>query len=338
MSDPHFTILLPARNGAPYIREAIESVVAQTWRNWRLIVLENASTDDTLAIARSFVDPRIEIWPEAEPMGIHANWHRGTAHLVETQAESSFLTFLGQDDYYYPDYFTKIAGLIRADPTATIYQTMFDLVDFDSDLIRACRPIPVVEDWRDLTATLCWSLRDSYATGPVFRISDYLAVGEIPDLPLLIYSDHLLFMRMTRRGHKACLPTIDFAYRLRRGSTSFSLSTEKVNADVEALSLFVNALREEFADFSDTKPGFAAMTSLLARELFLLNTPIIRHSLNALNKTRIARLLTLYAEISRGVPARYFAGATATPSRLVLTLRRANLTRRMLHQYLVRKF
>src|ERR1700751_4565114 len=56
---PQITVLMPAYNAGTYIREAITSVLQQSFKNFELLVVNDGSTDDTLSIALSFYDPRI---------------------------------------------------------------------------------------------------------------------------------------------------------------------------------------------------------------------------------------------------------------------------------------
>jgi O-antigen biosynthesis protein len=60
-SRPRVTVLLPVYNGAAYIAEAIESILAQTFRDFSLVIYEDGSTDDTLATIKRYDDPRIEL-------------------------------------------------------------------------------------------------------------------------------------------------------------------------------------------------------------------------------------------------------------------------------------
>ena len=61
------SVIIPVRNGAGFIHEAVESVLAQTWVAFELIVVDNASTDDTVSIVERFQDPRIRILREPRP-------------------------------------------------------------------------------------------------------------------------------------------------------------------------------------------------------------------------------------------------------------------------------
>ena len=58
-------VLMPVYNAAPYIEQAIGSIVSQTHENWRLLIQDDGSTDDSLSLARACAarDSRIEILP-----------------------------------------------------------------------------------------------------------------------------------------------------------------------------------------------------------------------------------------------------------------------------------
>ena len=59
------TVVLPVRNGDPFIRDAVHSILNQSWHDFELIVVDNCSTDSTIAIVKSFQDSRIRIVHES---------------------------------------------------------------------------------------------------------------------------------------------------------------------------------------------------------------------------------------------------------------------------------
>jgi len=335
MSVSEFLIILPVKNGGHYVRKAIESVLAQTVENWKMVILENFSTDDTISVIESYKDSRISLISSSESLGIYDNWNRAFG-VVKDHDPQTIVTFLGHDDYFSPNFLKEIQAAAAAYPDATIYQTLFDLIDAEGSLIRACRPIPNREDWFNIMASLCWALRDSYGTGYAFRAKDYVAVGGMPDLPMLLYSDHLLFTRLTRRGYKVCVPINGFAYRLHHGSTSGAVSKERFQAHADALILFMGVLHDEFAEFTSTDLGQAAVASLLGRELFLLETPFVLQSLASNTRAELARLQATYQKSGRGVPMTQLYGAPSSASRSVYLLRRINLMARFLKTKLTR--
>lgn len=334
MAGPDFTILLPTRNGGRYLDEAMRSVLAQSDPDWTLVVLEDASTDDTVERLGRYDDPRITVVRSAEPLSIRANWHRGVGWLEQHGAGDALVTFLGHDDLLAPDFVATIKALCVDHPSATLYQTHFDLIDAGGDTLRPCRPIGERESWRDLLAALCWGIRDSFGTGYVFRASDYRRVGGIPDLPLLLYSDHLLFTRLTRLGYKACAPDATFSYRLHVGSVSNGLAVTKLEAQASALIAFVDIIDREMTAFGDTDAGRAALASLLARELFFFETPMIRGRLSSDSRQGLDRLRARAEEAGRGLPLDRLIGPPTSNGRALLLLRRLGLASKMLRSRL----
>ncbi len=89
------SICIPTYNGAKFLEQALDSVKAQTYRNIEVIISDDNSTDNTLAIAENFrkdVDFPVHIFHH-EPAGIGANWD----HCIE-KSSGSWIKFLFQDD------------------------------------------------------------------------------------------------------------------------------------------------------------------------------------------------------------------------------------------------
>ena len=71
------SVVLPVRNGAPFVRKAVHSILVQSLRAFELIVVDNSSTDETVAIIKSFRDPRIRIVREPQmggPTAFNSGW------------------------------------------------------------------------------------------------------------------------------------------------------------------------------------------------------------------------------------------------------------------------
>jgi glycosyltransferase involved in cell wall biosynthesis len=73
---PRVSILVPAYNAEPYVETAIRSVVAQTFEDWELVAVDDASSDRTLEILRSFAGPRVRIERNERNLGMTGNWNR----------------------------------------------------------------------------------------------------------------------------------------------------------------------------------------------------------------------------------------------------------------------
>ena len=90
-------ICLPVRQGERYLREAMESVLAQSLQDWELVVSDNASTDATLQIARTVRDPRIRVLTRSADVGLVHN-----LNACLEGAETEWVLFLSHDDRLHP--------------------------------------------------------------------------------------------------------------------------------------------------------------------------------------------------------------------------------------------
>lgn len=93
---PTVTVMMPNFNNAAYIGEAIESVQKQTWSDWELLIVDDASTDASPAIAAGFGDERIRMLRLNENVGISPVRNRLLA-----EAHGRFVTSLDSDDLYW---------------------------------------------------------------------------------------------------------------------------------------------------------------------------------------------------------------------------------------------
>lgn len=98
MSQPLVSILLPAYNAAQYIAETIESIVAQTYTNWELLVIDDASNDATPAIVAGYRDPRIVIETNAVNCGLAISLNKALA-----LAKGDYIARIDADDICMPD-------------------------------------------------------------------------------------------------------------------------------------------------------------------------------------------------------------------------------------------
>jgi len=303
-----YAVFLPVRNGAAYLREAIDSVISQTYNDWLLVVLDNASSDGSAEIALAYGHPRISVQHSTASLPIWESWHRIWAVLSNGEVGAQYATIIGHDDVLLPCFLESIDRLINAYPHAGLYQTPFDMIDEKGSLIRPCRPIPAIESSMDFLAARLWGLRDSVGTGYVFRPADYVATGGIPDLPHLLYADDLLFARLSKGTFKATTRDSHCLYRLHRGSTSYRLTSDRIEGQVAATEQFIELLNEEFPEFMRGRAGGSALACFLAREIMLLR-PLARCRLLApVTRKRIQRLEATYARNGTGIDYRQWLG------------------------------
>lgn len=106
MSSPKVSVITPAYNAAPYIGQAIESVQAQTLSDWELIIVNDASTDETAAVVERYLsDPRIKFLQNEQNMG--AGYTRNRALDAAT---GEWIAVLDADDWYAPQRLERLVA------------------------------------------------------------------------------------------------------------------------------------------------------------------------------------------------------------------------------------
>ncbi|MCF3108492.1 glycosyltransferase [Niabella sp. CC-SYL272] len=237
-----FSVILPVKNGGAYVKECIESVLAQTHRDFNFIILDNNSTDGTTAYIESLKDPRILHLRSNEDLSMPDNWKRALK-----LPSNEYITFIGHDDLLYKDYLRTMQQLILEYPEASIYQTHFTYMNAAGAPVRPCQPMPRT---MDIEAFLEGEFRqtiDSMGTGYMFRSSDFMQCGGFDtSYPNLLFADYQLFAELTAGSFMAVSPAICFAYRLH---TSLSISTgvDLYRKAFERYIGFLNRLRKENA-------------------------------------------------------------------------------------------
>ena len=117
------SIVIPSYNHEAYIRYAINSVLSQTLTDLELIVVDDGSSDNSLAAIREFDDPRIRII-EQENRGAHAAINRG----IEL-AQGHYVAILNSDDAYSPDRLEKLIEALKANPAAGLAGSYIQVID-----------------------------------------------------------------------------------------------------------------------------------------------------------------------------------------------------------------
>jgi glycosyltransferase involved in cell wall biosynthesis len=99
---PLVSVLTPVYNGADHLADCVESVLAQTYSNWDYTIVNNCSTDASLAIALKYAaaDPRVRVLNNDRFLGILEN-HNHTARMISPQ--SKYCKFVFADDWLYPN-------------------------------------------------------------------------------------------------------------------------------------------------------------------------------------------------------------------------------------------
>jgi glycosyltransferase involved in cell wall biosynthesis len=119
-NEPMVGVVTPVYNGARYIAECIESILAQSYENWQCVVCDNASTDGTAEIAEEYArsDPRVRVERnDDDHVGFLDSWNRAMRALPEGAA---YCKVIHSDDRLHPDCLERMVRLAAEHPSVGV--------------------------------------------------------------------------------------------------------------------------------------------------------------------------------------------------------------------------
>ncbi|WP_199248734.1 glycosyltransferase [[Phormidium] sp. ETS-05] len=124
-------MVIPTYNHAPYLATAINSVIAQTYDNWELIISDNASTDNTKNILEHYQDnPKIKINFNSRNLGMFANLNLAIEH-----SSGDYIIILCSDDLLLPTCLETNLNLLEQYPEAKLGVGSFKLINYAGEYI-----------------------------------------------------------------------------------------------------------------------------------------------------------------------------------------------------------
>ena len=126
------TALIPTKNRAALLRRAINSVQSQKYKNVKICVRDNGSTDNTQEMVRGLqsVDCRVNYMMLNKDIGAHENFRQGMQNI-----DTEYFSILSDDDYLHEDFYNNGIDLLEKNPTADFVVFSVDIVDIEQNFI-----------------------------------------------------------------------------------------------------------------------------------------------------------------------------------------------------------
>jgi glycosyltransferase involved in cell wall biosynthesis len=99
---PKVTVLMSVYNGEEHLREAIDSILNQTYKNFEFLIIDDGSTDGSVNIIRSYLDPRIRLIKNKKNIGITRSLNKGLK-----LARGEYIARMDDDDIAFPERLEK---------------------------------------------------------------------------------------------------------------------------------------------------------------------------------------------------------------------------------------
>lgn len=215
---PLVSVGVPVYNGERYLSEALQALLDQTLQSLEIIISDNASTDGTAEICRSFAsrDRRISYHRQPRNIGLPGNWN-----FVARRARGEYFKWASANDYVAPDFLAVCVGMLQQAPDAVLAFAHTRLVsDSSADLYGGDFPL-LASDPIERVQTLWHQLQLNNAVSGVIRRAVLARTGLIRPYP---GSDTVLMTELALQGKFLLAPHALFSRRVEPGTMSRHLS------------------------------------------------------------------------------------------------------------------
>lgn len=207
-------IIMPFKNAAAFVHQAVDSILSQTFTDFRLVAVDDHSVDSTAAILAEYGDPRISVI-QSRAHGVSEALNAGLRNCQGTMLVARH----DADDISLPDRLALQVAAMKEDRSIDVLATQADCIDEDGRHLRAFPTTPRTH--QEILAAL--KSRNPICHGSVmFRPDRVNAVGGY-NVQYPVAQGYELWVRMARAGYRfAALP--DSLYRYRTYESSWSRS------------------------------------------------------------------------------------------------------------------
>ncbi len=240
---PRVSVLMTTYNGARTIGESIASVLAQSFADFELVVVDDCSTDATPALLAAIADPRIRVVSNARNLGIV-----GARNAGFEACRGEYVAALDHDDLAAPARLARQVALLDAEPSVVLAGTQV------RELAPDGRVVPTSYGSGNTPVVMRWQLhlRNPYSySAMMFRADAVRRLGGFMREPAVYSDDYDLYLRLARVGEVALVPEVLCTYRNHETNTTHAV---KPAMDANAAAI----LAEAYAPFLGAEAGDAA--------------------------------------------------------------------------------
>lgn len=232
-TSPRVTVLLAVYNGGDYLRQAVESVLAQTYRDFELLVVDDGSSDGSTEALPA--DPRIRVLRNEHNVGQIPSLNRG---LEEARGE--YVARLDHDDVCLPHRLERQVELLDSSPEVALAATWVDIVDTNGRLWAPARP--VVDSFSEFAAMIVSGQVTLVHPSLMFRRGAVVDVGGF-DASLNASEDQDLYRKLVlaRQDARVIRETL-LRYRRHDQQMTVSKSAAVWESDGRSYDRFLGAL------------------------------------------------------------------------------------------------
>lgn len=198
------SIIMPTYNCGRFIRESIDSVLAQTYQVWELIIVDDCSADNTAQVVSQYTDPRIHYLRNEQNMGAALTRNRALR-----EAKGRYVAFLDSDDLWLPEKLEKQVAFMQQSGYSFTYHEYTEIDEASKPLGVYVSGQKKVDKWGMMSC--CWP-------GCLSVMYDAQIIGLIQIPNIKKNNDSAMWLQIIQKANCYLLPESLALYRRRKGS------------------------------------------------------------------------------------------------------------------------
>ncbi len=221
-TSPKVSVVIPVYNGDRYVSEAIESILAQSFTDFELILIDDASTDGSLDVLRSYKDPRVRVEFNEVNLGLAGAHNRGI-----DLARGHYLAMLDHDDCSYPERLATQVAFLDGHPDFALVGGWAEIMDEEGRTVRKQKRYALSPD--EIRVNLIFqcalfhpSIMARREIMQRYRYSERFSISD----------DFDLFVRLARTFKLGNVPEVLVRHRRHRARTSYTKAHLKESENV----------------------------------------------------------------------------------------------------------
>lgn len=210
MSTPHVSVLMAVYNAEPYLSQALDSIFAQTFTDFELIVVNDASTDSSPAILDSHRDPRLVVVTNPQNVGLTGSLNKGLK-----LAKGELIARHDADDISHADRFRQQVERLMAQPALGALGTSYQIIDRQGHILETVCPPATNTEIQGLLPQ-----RNLFCHGSVMLRRNYLEEVGAYRAAFPVAQDYDLWLRLAEHCELANLSALLYQFRFHRNTVS----------------------------------------------------------------------------------------------------------------------
>jgi glycosyltransferase involved in cell wall biosynthesis len=296
---PEVSIIMPVLNGERYIRQSIESIAAQTYRDYELVVIDDGSTDRTREIVESFRGRMtIRYIHHAQNQGIARSMNDGVR-----ASQGEYITFLDHDDIWFPRMLATQVGYLNTHPEVAMVHSDFQTIDGAGGILESS--VAVCRGRKRASGQV---FRELFQESQVCGITVVVRKSVVDQMrgfdERLHWGDYHLWLRIALRYPIGFTPEVLAQYRQHSSQSTRTYETDRPDRDSVALQA-IRLLLEEHPEAA-RKLGRRAIRRRMASLYYEMAYAWLWQGRHAYARACLRRAL-VWTPGNRGYWASYFA-------------------------------